>query len=320
MGMSASQARMLSLTTRLSDLEYSAQSVSNSKVRLADKSEEASQNYQIALDKEKLTVMSADSSTYIDANAYNLTTYQAVSSSDKQRFLSDNSGRVIVTSKVGKNYDDSQNAGSESALLKATYSTLTAYLKSPAALGYSTEAEATAAGKTYDANQVAYFTNKYTGLESFMNKAGYTSNPSNVNPALTKDPGATNYYSNIFNEIAKNGYNAPGDDNMQDSEWLYTQLSAGNLFLSEYDRAGVLEQVSFSSGDASLQTKNDNTEIAKAEAEYKTTMAEIQVKDNRFDLQLKTIDTEHSAIQTEIDSVKKVIDKNIERSFKIFNG
>jgi hypothetical protein len=57
MGMSASQARLLSLTARLSDLEYSAQSISNSKIRLADASAEASREYSEALDKEKYTVL-----------------------------------------------------------------------------------------------------------------------------------------------------------------------------------------------------------------------------------------------------------------------
>ena len=37
-----------------------------------------------------------------------------------------------------------------------------------------------------------------------------------------------------------------------------------------------------------------------------------------LDLELKQIETQHKAIETEYDSVKKVIDKNIEVSYKIF--
>lgn len=326
MGMSASQARMLSLTARLSDLEYTAQNVSNSKIRLADKAEEASRSYQDALNKEKVTVLSSDSSTYIDATAFNLTTYHAVSATDKQRLLTDAEGRVLVTEKVGQAYDDSKNIGSESALLKATYATVDAYLR--ASLGYSTEAEASTAGLTYNKDQVAYYTNRYTGLEAFLNKSGYTSDPNTTGTigsgasaiSVENDAGATSYYSNIYDEISKHGYNSPGDDKMKDSEWLYSQLSSGNIFLNEYDIDKKLEQVSYTSGDASLQVKSDTTEVAKAEAEYNTTMAAIQSKDKKFDLQLKELDTEHTAIQTEIESVKKVIDKNIERSFKVFNA
>ena len=42
MGLSASQGRMLSLTARLSDLEYRAQNIQNQKIRLADQSEAVS--------------------------------------------------------------------------------------------------------------------------------------------------------------------------------------------------------------------------------------------------------------------------------------
>ena len=43
MGLSASQARMLSLTARLSDLELRAQTIENAKIRLSDESAAASQ-------------------------------------------------------------------------------------------------------------------------------------------------------------------------------------------------------------------------------------------------------------------------------------
>jgi hypothetical protein len=45
-------------------------------------------------------------------------------------------------------------------------------------------------------------------------------------------------------------------------------------------------------------------------------MNDIKQKDNMFDLQLKNIDTEHSALQTEYDSVKGVISKNLDRTMK----
>lgn len=44
----------------------------------------------------------------------------------------------------------------------------------------------------------------------------------------------------------------------------------------------------------------------------------IQSNDKKLELKLRDLDTQQQAISTEIDSVKKVIDKNIESSFKIF--
>ena len=48
-------------------------------------------------------------------------------------------------------------------------------------------------------------------------------------------------------------------------------------------------------------------------------MAKIENKDKRYDLELKNIDTEHNSLQTEYDSIKTAIDKNIERTFKIYS-
>ena len=63
-----------------------------------------------------------------------------------------------------------------------------------------------------------------------------------------------------------------------------------------------------------------NVDMDAAELKYKLITERLAAQDKIYDLQLKNIDTEHNACQTEIDSVKKVIDKNIERSFKIFDA
>ncbi|HEY9745096.1 MAG TPA: hypothetical protein V6C99_02635 [Oculatellaceae cyanobacterium] len=47
--------------------------------------------------------------------------------------------------------------------------------------------------------------------------------------------------------------------------------------------------------------------------------SDLQAKDKRFELMSKQLDTQHQAVQTEIDSVQKVIQKNIEMSFKMMS-
>ena len=61
MGMSAAQARLLSITARLTDNEMRSQLITNSKLRLADKSSEASSEYMKALNSSELTYVSYDS-------------------------------------------------------------------------------------------------------------------------------------------------------------------------------------------------------------------------------------------------------------------
>lgn len=142
------------------------------------------------------------------------------------------------------------------------------------------------------------------------------------------DPSATSYYTNLFNELVEGKDHLIGlnKDQMGSSDWLTGQIQAGNIFLYEKDtdrsssNYGDFINISWNSGDTSLQMVSDKTDLAKAEAEYETTMASIQTKDKTFDVQLTTINTEHKAIETEIDSVKKVIDKNVDRAFKVFDA
>lgn len=44
----------------------------------------------------------------------------------------------------------------------------------------------------------------------------------------------------------------------------------------------------------------------------------LQTLDKALELQLRRVDSQHEAVQTEIEAVKKVITKNIESTFKTF--
>ena len=54
MGMSSSQARLLSLTARMHDIEYRAQRLEAQKLQLANESDKAYSNYLRVLDSKKL--------------------------------------------------------------------------------------------------------------------------------------------------------------------------------------------------------------------------------------------------------------------------
>ena len=72
------------------------------------------------------------------------------------------------------------------------------------------------------------------------------------------------------------------------------------------------------SADTCIQEVEDDTKIAAAEAKYEADLAQIQRLDSRYDLQMKQLDTEHNTLQTEYESVKNIITKNVESSFKTF--
>lgn len=140
----------------------------------------------------------------------------------------------------------------------------------------------------------------------------------------------TSHYTALYNRMqtANGGYctvakKADGTSNeantLNNTDWIQNQIMNGNLITEQIGKDGKSTKTSYGS-DSNIHETTDKTDQARAEAKYNATMAQIETKDKRFDLELKNIDTEHTATQTEVDSVKKVIDKNIERNFKMFQA
>lgn len=73
------------------------------------------------------------------------------------------------------------------------------------------------------------------------------------------------------------------------------------------------------SAASDISSIEDEKAVTLAEAKYNKTIKDIEHKDKQYDMDLKRLDTEHNALQTEYDSLKSVIQKNQERSFKTFS-
>ena len=155
------------------------------------------------------------------------------------------------------------------------------------------------------------------------------------------------YYTNLYNKMLSSGYYSytdTADTAMKDSEhWIYdaalgygassattdgtplqdpntfeTFLKDGKLLLETFSKsANKFVSISISA-DTCIQEVEDDTKIAAAEAKYEADLAQIQRLDSRYDLQMKQLDTEHNTLQTEYESVKNIITKNVESSFKTF--
>ncbi len=107
-----------------------------------------------------------------------------------------------------------------------------------------------------------------------------------------------------------------------DKSWLEFALNNGILTMKQAGLRSTGELtwagIEFSS-TSDIREVEDTTRIAKAEAEYKKTLLEIQAEDKKYDMELKKLDTEHSALKSEVDSIKNVMTKNIEKSFTAFS-
>ena len=107
MGMAASQARLLTITARLNHVELEAQNVSNAKIRLSDKTQEASDEYIEALNKTEYLYNYYDGSgekISMSLTGSALTTYGELKN---QYGLINSAGQILVSELDAKNYETS---------------------------------------------------------------------------------------------------------------------------------------------------------------------------------------------------------------------
>ena len=122
-----------------------------------------------------------------------------------------------------------------------------------------------------------------------------------------------------------NNYVVMPNDQAGNAEWLQFAINNGLVTLSQAalrnntNGSDITWERVESSSTSDIYESQDDTKIAKAEAEYKMTLAEIQAEDKQFDIKMKKLDTEHSALEKELESIKGVMDKNTERSFTAFS-
>lgn len=259
MGLAASQARLLLLTARKSDLEYRAQMICQRKTMLAMQTEELATNYSKALNNRKLYF-----------------TYTA----------SQNDG---VTKEVFLTYDEFTS--------------------------------------TQNATQ-------YRLVDARTNKIACKSLDEASNYVTRTDDMSEEAYNKAVEDMKENMIVIPA---LKNSEYLQDAMQSGTLLVEELqgtpsekvetDAEGnqtviqttVLnwKRVALSGmDDVSSKLYQDDDAAASATYEYQSLL--VQNQDKQLDVELKQVETQQKACENEIESVKKVMDKNIESSFKCF--
>ena len=135
-----------------------------------------------------------------------------------------------------------------------------------------------------------------------------------------------NYYVRLFEEIQNCGgcvsISSVAGDEDTGNEWFNMMVNSGQMLIDMWtdNRVGWKEtSVATCTNNNYLQEVADTVELKKAEAEYEHDMKIINDKDKKFDQDLAKLETERNALKTEYDSVKKVKEDNIERTFGIFS-
>lgn len=128
------------------------------------------------------------------------------------------------------------------------------------------------------------------------------------------------YYENLFKIIsAAGGCIGVNDTTANNETWVNNMIKNASVILTTWDN----DTESLSKTSAALHTDvqevADKRKIEQAEQEYDAIMTFINSKDLNFDNRLTQLETERSAIKTEVDAIKKVMDDNVKTYFKAFS-
>ncbi len=177
----------------------------------------------------------------------------------------------------------------------------------------------------------SYFSNKYlesigkteNDVATYHKFKAIKSNYDSYKPVYEYRP--TNrvqatYYENLFKIIsAAGGCIGVNDTTANNETWVNNMIKNASVILTTWDN----DTESLSKTSAALHTDvqevADKRKIEQAEQEYDAIMTFINSKDLNFDNRLTQLETERSAIKTEVDAIKKVMDDNVKTYFKAFS-
>ncbi len=100
---------------------------------------------------------------------------------------------------------------------------------------------------------------------------------------------------------------------------LNASIESGRILLFNVNSNTPNISTAMLPSETNLQYVLDTSDDAQAESKYEYELAKISRQDNMLDIELQQLETQHEAVLKEYESVRKVISKNIDRTFKIFS-
>ncbi len=128
------------------------------------------------------------------------------------------------------------------------------------------------------------------------------------------------FYSIIFNNICASGWYE--NQRLNDNAYLNNAIKNGQLFitsLNEQDNNYYQTRYAQVHGGHIIE-ETDEDAVAQAEREYTYVKNRINYKEQRIEIETKSVDAELLSLNTEYETVKNLISKNIDNTFKQFQS
>ena len=352
MGMAASQARFLGLTARKSNNEYQVQQINQQRLDLANQQAEITKNYNDKLSNRMFLFNDGDDET----TDKQLTYWNIVNGIDNEespgigfRIVDKNGNEVVpnyrgipegnteiqaIIDKYNVTDDAKDNTKLYSNIIDGTW-TMRAKRTDDEGSEYWFEIpyeEASFISKMRTENPEDDTDTEYWRLFNTLTDKinGEYQELSFENLTTMKDLEIRLYDADdkiVVPELPEADYETVYgkycvDPYCIDPKYMEEKLRNGDWFIQQPDRPssnGWSDNKALSTC-AYIEDVYDTSDDAAAEAEYEYLIAKVQKQDKLLEMQLKQLETEHNAIQTEMDAVSQVLTKNVETTFKTFSA
>jgi len=133
------------------------------------------------------------------------------------------------------------------------------------------------------------------------------------------------YYDALFQRIAENGWtvdNKTSSTNTNSTKYLNNKLQNNDYFVTECtekaDESGYNYTSKMATSIKKIYSVHDDNAENEALAEYEEEKSAITLKEEKIDVIMQKLETEQESVNTMMESVQKIIQENIDKTFKMF--
>ena len=297
MGLSATQARLLTITSRQSDCEFRSMQLSQQNLTLARNLQILSDEYENSLGHTKLVYDFYGTSTGASQASYDLFMTPSGLNDYWPITITNSKKAVVLDSKYA---NAARNAGIPLEGLSCVPSTLVRLKFAEGLLNEKLIDKA-----IFSAIENSTY-NQESGLGSVSSLADSSSEARMVS-----------FYDTLLNQICVNGWTE--NNEVTDSEYLQDMIQSNMMFVTYLGNNNYYNQYDYSTFSY-IREISDEKAVTEAETNYNIEKEKLDAKENILDLKIKNLSTEMEALTTEYDTVKNLISKNIEKGFKRYSA
>lgn len=316
MGLAASQARLLALTSRQHTLEGRAQRIMADKQRLANDSNEVYEKYITTLDEVQIKTRRTDAfgkDKWLDASINNLLNLENFTELSGTTFFLQNmsNGKIYLPQMYGTAYDASSDKYDFAEKFGVTY---TVGDRNEKELNDYENAIAAGWNDPSKYSETSYQYRQFKELEKVA--LNHRSDPY----LIPNDYRTAQYYEEIYDAVsAAGGWIEVPESRAKSVSWVTNMVKNVQAIINTWDSEQEILSKTADALHYNLREEANSEEIRKADQKYEDDIATINQKDARYDTQLQKLEAERESIRTEIDGLKRIASDNVERTFKVFS-